>query len=182
MKLSVSNALKLRISSIAGSAVLILGLGIAVPAPADAYAFTGCKWASSSMTYKNDAVSGYTDPLIDAGYSWASASDIDGMHPTGGAMRAYVINNGANGYDGYSKWNCPFGNLWSSEVTLNTYYAQGYTYWQKRVVWVHELGHGMGLDHSSWGTVMYTCPRCTYDSFGTYWPTNDDQAGANALY
>lgn len=47
---------------------------------------------------------------------------------------------------------------------------------QKRNVFGHEIGHGVGLDHSSNGTIMY-------DSVTTiYQPTRDDLLGVNYLY
>lgn len=168
--------------SIVAVVLALITVGIIAPTQANAYALTGCKWGSSTITYQNNAVSGFNDSLVDAGYSWAAASDINGMNPTGGAMVAYTVNNGANGYDGYTSWNCPGGNLWSANVSMNTYYATSMSYGQKRVVWAHELGHGMGLNHSYAGTVMYSCARCTYDSYGRYSPAADDAAGMNALY
>lgn len=47
---------------------------------------------------------------------------------------------------------------------------------QKRNVFGHEIGHGVGLDHSSNGTIMYASVTSIYQ------PTRDDLLGVNYLY
>lgn len=162
--------------------IALLGVGLVAPQQANAYTLTGCKWGSSRITYTDQALGQYSPSLRDAAYSWGTYTDIDGMYPTGGNMTAGSTYSGANGLDGYTTWNCPFGNLFTSRVELNWYYGQSMSYGQLRVVWAHELGHGVGLNHSGVGNVMYSCARCTYNSYGRYNPAPDDIAGMNSIY
>lgn len=97
----------------------------------------------------------------------------------------FTNNQGQNGYDGWSDWSCwPVTHyMIGANVTLNPYYTDAYSSLKKRAVWTHELGHGLGLNHSAYDwAIMFHCAGCVYDTYGYYAPRSDDQLGINAIY
>lgn len=96
-----------------------------------------------------------------------------------------ALNKGDSGFEGitYMVWN-PLTNIFiDANVTINTYYASSFTNNRRRAIWTHELGHGVGLDHSASSAVMmYKCASCVFLNYGYYTPQPDDVAGVNAIY
>ena len=161
--------------------VLVVGGVFFSATPASAYSTTGCSWApyGSTVTWENDAPSGdYWNSATSAGYSWASATDINGMSPTSGLLVGYTDNKGNSGYDGWTSWGWSGSATVYANTTLNPYYTDGYSYANKTTVWVHELGHALGLGHSGSNAIMYYCSTCT----GFTTPQPDDVNGINSLY
>ena len=148
---------------------------------ASAYTTTGCSWGAygTNVTWQNNAPAGdYYNSGSAAGYSWAATTDINGMSPNNGLIVGYLDNKGANGYNGWTTWNCSGSTTTFANATLNPYYTNGFSYANKKTVWVHELGHALGLNHSGTYAIMYHCSTCT----GFTQPQSDDIAGINALY
>ena len=115
--------------------------------------------------------------------SWASRTDVNGMGTnTSAAMYAYEQNNGANGYDGWTSRNCIGGNLLGANVTVNTYYLHSFSASKKQAIWVHEFGHGLGLNHGPTNAIMRSCAACTFSTYGYYYPVTDDINGMNSIY
>lgn len=162
---------------------LVVGL-VMIPGAAQAYTLTGCKWGSSTITWTNSAPAGtYSTSAVNAASSWASSSDINGMSATGGQLKVYNHNRGANGYAGWTDWGCAGNLLVGANVTLNPHYTDSYSQAKKQAVWVHEFGHGVGLNHSASSfAMMWSCPGCVYDNHFYNTPKSDDIAGANFLY
>ena len=161
--------------------VLAMGGVLLSSSSASAYTTTGCSWGpyGSNVTWLNNAPAGdYYNSGSAAGYSWAATTDINGMAPTNGLLVGYTDNKGANGYDGWTTWGCNGNKTTYANATLNPYYVNSKTYASKKTVWLHELGHALGLNHSGSNTVMYMCPACT--GFST--PQADDINGINSLY
>lgn len=162
---------------------LILAAGaVAVPSvAASAYTLTGCSWGpyGSNVTWLNHSPSGdYYNSGTAAGYSWAATTDINGMSPNNGLLVGYTDNKGANGYDGWTTWGCNGNATTYANATLNPYYMNSKTYAAKKTVWLHELGHALGLNHSGSYAVMYSCAACT----GFTTPQPDDVKGINVRY
>ena len=170
-----------RITSIVG--VLAIVLLMSVPSGASAYTFTGCKWPSANIAWSNQTSGTYSTAALAAGNRWSQLSDVN-LSATGGNIRVYQSYTGADGYAGYSYWSCPYyGQTISAEARLNTYYADAYPTLKKKTVFVHEIGHAVGLHHSQYSNaVMYTCPACVYNNYYYSDPQSDDIAGMNARY
>lgn len=177
------------IALLSAAALAVVG-GTFIPVSAAvAWTTTGCKWNGPTVTWNASNMSGgtYLTTAKAAATSWASRTDVNGMGTNSSAgMYAYPDNLGANGYDGWTSWNpwnCSGGMLyWGSNVTINPYYTDAFSANKKTAIWVHEFGHGLGLNHGPSNAIMYTCPACTYNTYGYYYPVSDDIAGMNYLY
>lgn len=163
---------------------LFVGLGVAVPA--GAYTTTGCKWPSTNITIRQNLVNGnFRTALGQARANYDNSTDLsvsltDNSGPTFTAVNS---NYGATGWEGQNSWVCGFGVTTSSQARLNQYYLSGLEPIARlKVVWLHELGHGFGLNHVSTVTrVMYTSASAAYNA-GIYGLTSDEINGINALY
>lgn len=105
----------------------------------------------------------------------------DGSMPLGG-MKEELSK--ATGWAGYNNWNCAFGITSSSFARVNDYYNANLASNEGRirVIWLHEIGHGLGLDHvSTVARVMYTPTSSAYNA-GVRNLTFDEINGINALY
>lgn len=169
--------------ALAVTGTLILAV-FAIPLVAHAYTTTGCSWGSSTI--------GLQAATLPAGYQNYSSSaatwnpmDATFVVVTSGAYTVQVQNNGANGLDGMTTWTCSGGTTIRAVSWLNSNAAQSgsLSVSARQAVWVHEFGHGLGLNHAAAGTIMYTCPRCTFINYsGRNTPQGDDINGVNSLY
>ncbi|MFD4990830.1 M12 family metallo-peptidase [Cellulosimicrobium cellulans] len=172
-----------RIAAAVASLAMALGFVAATAPAASAYNLTGCKWPRAIIGYRADAMTGnFGTSASSTVSSWNSLSDVDLRSAPGTTLRLYTQNDGNNGYAGWSTWSCTSGTTTAATARLNTYITTSYVANKKRTVWAHEIGHAIGLSHANAGTMMYTCPPCTYDTYGRYVPQTDDRNGANSLY
>lgn len=99
-------------------------------------------------------------------------------------FKASLVNNSSVSWEGitYTKWNSS-NRLTSAISQLNKHYCGNYADARKRVVWLHELGHGWGLGHvTSKKCVMHKSASTAYTSGGVRALTSDEVNGLNALY
>lgn len=172
--------------AIAVAAILLLFIANTLLASAvAAYTTTGCKWANGpGVTYRILIGSGTNQTQAqNALINWSASTDVNLSASNSSYFDITAKNDGDNGYDGYTTWVCLFGVTSSAESWVNTYNTASFPALKIQAVFSHEIGHGLGLNHSTAGNIMYTCPACTYNNYsGRYLPQSDDKAGMNALY
>lgn len=162
-----------------------LGLFLTLPAvsPAAAYSKTGCKWSSANVTYFANTTGDYLTAYHAAASGW-HATDVNMSHNTSSRFIGTAHYWGFDGYAGWTNWQCNWlGNFNTVSSQLNKSYLDGYNATKKKIVALHEFGHGLGLGHSTAGgwPVMNSCPPCAYDG-GTTGLTGDDISGVNSIY
>lgn len=164
------------------AAAIIGPLGVA--SPASAYVLIGCKWTSGAPTVNYHNLGGVTfsSEINNAASTWSGYTDVNMYSNTGSTLGVYYQNNGASGYAGLTPMACSGGSILHAEPRINIYYTNSYSTGKRKAVWVHELGHALGINHAPGNVIMNQCPPCLFDSVGYNWPTTDDVAGINYLY
>jgi hypothetical protein len=174
-----------RLAALAIALGLVIGT-IAAPAPAFAYTTTGCKWSTGDLRIDWRYVNGnFRTAFSYARNQYTSGTDVNlsTMDESGPTFKAQNSNYGATGYEANANWTCPFGSTNSATVRINQYYLAGLEPATRlKVVWQHEIGHALGLDHvTTRARVMYTSASSAY-SAGVTGLTSDEVTGINALY
>ncbi len=96
------------------------------------------------------------------------------------AFKVDYKNDGASGSDGLSTWAC---DLHTGEAWVNIYHTNYYTTTKRKCVWIHEIGHVMGLAHSSSSTaIMNSISTSNYTTGLGCQLTSDDSQGMNSIY
>lgn len=173
---------------------------VSAPPPAEAYAWLGCRFASTSVKWQDaTTTSGYSSASLAALNSWGSTSiPVSFSKVTSGAnLRVANGNFGNVGSDGIMKGpgtgtNAPScsNGVWTqtAEAWLNNYYTDSYVANKRRSVMAHEVGHALGLAHVDSGsacgsvTLMHPATYNRYDVCGIVNPASDDIAGVRARY
>lgn len=171
-----------RTGTVAALAVVLAAVGVA---PANAYTTTGCDWGTIHIkvdgSYSNGAFSTALSQAISNYYN-STVLYLTRQDSSGNSFKALNTNYGATGWEGNTSWSCLFGTTHSAQAKLNQYYLQSAPTARLKVVWLHELGHGLGLGHvSSAYRVMYTSASTAYNN-GVRSLTSDEINGINTIY
>jgi hypothetical protein len=164
--------------------------------PANAYHLEGPKWqytpASGCCAYIHVSPNGAADSsglnimssfdkqgFIGAVNAWNGSPANVYLDFHSGALTLYDPTVSNVSWDGLTTWQTNSqGYFANAQVKLNTYYTRNESASEIQGVAAHELGHAMGLAHSSTCVLMNpTTPRCGIDT-----PQSDDVNGINHLY
>ncbi|OCC09512.1 matrixin family metalloprotease [Streptomyces sp. PTY087I2] len=178
-----------------------LGSLAMVSTEVSAYNLIGCKYntAGNSLRWTDTTSRNeYSNPAQWAISRWNSTSTQFNFAAvsSGANLRLADGNFGNTGFDGIlldaSGVNPTSDNpllkcrngYWAETNTawLNRYYTDSYSGAKKQSVYVHEVGHALGLAHRSSCVIMHPTTSVRYDECGRSTPAQDDINGANALY
>ncbi len=155
---------------------------------ANAYTTTGCKWGSGTIKVDTRYVNGHFFTAIKQAISnYTSATDVTMSYvdASGPGLKAQNADYGYTGWEGRADWTCALGRYIGVTAKINMTYLPGTSSTdvpRLKVVWLHELGHSIGLGHvSTVKRVMYTSASTAYSN-GVRSLTSDEIAGVNALY
>jgi len=186
---------KVRVRGALSIATVLLSTTIlmATAPQAQAYALEGPHWGSSTV-YVEDfiwySMDSSASGSIDAAFK-AAISDYyakthlyiyGGDYSTAG-FRASAANFGATGWEGQTGFTYLGSRFMSVESRLNAYYLPNSTNQTRlKMVWLHELGHGLGLDHVSTLTDPMQPNASDAYSRGVTTLSQDMVNGINSMY
>ncbi len=174
-----------RLGIAAGSALALGAALIAIPTAAQAYAYENSSWGNANLRIYMATTSGnYRTAINQASANYTSATDLNLTNTTTGGPKfsAADVNNGADGYEGWTDWIQVAGRTQSAHSTVNRHYVASKTVANLKVIWLHELGHGLGLAHvGPVARVMHDPATGAYNA-GVRNLTSDEIAGINKKY
>ena len=100
---------------------------------------------------------------------------------TSSPLWVYENADGTVSYDGITYITYSGSTIQETQSYLNYAYTKNYSTGTIQGVAAHEIGHAIGLAHTS-GCVLMTPYTSTRESCGIIGPTQDDVRGVNALY
>lgn len=171
-------------------AALLLGSLMVFSAQVNASAYTtnGCKWGSAAIKVDTRFVNGrFYTAIKQAISNYTAATDVTMSYvdASGPGLKAENGDYGYTGWEGQASWSCALGRFIGVTARLNMTYLPSTSNShipRLKVVWLHELGHSIGLGHvSTLKRVMYTSASAAY-SAGVTSLTSDEIAGVNSIY
>lgn len=159
----------------------------------------GCQFTTASLKWE-DATSraSYSTPAHSSVAAWnATATPVSLIEVTTGENVTVADGNfGATGFVGITRDNqgssppaCTSSGYWRYGIVTwwNRYYTDGYNAGKRQSIMVHELGHGLGLAHTTSTScldtdIMLQGASYRYDVCGINTPKNNDIYWINVLY
>lgn len=159
---------------------------IAVPNVAHAHKYEAPSWGNPNLRIYVATTSGeYRTAVYQAAANYSNQTDVTLTNTTAGgpAFSAAQVNNGADGYEGFTRWKAPIGITIAAHSIANRHYLDAASLGRKKVIFLHELGHGLGLAHETKTTklVMFTSGKTAYNH-GVRSLRTDDINGINNKY
>jgi hypothetical protein len=181
------------LSALAAAVTLVLVLS----APAFAYHLEGPCWSNQRSSgccatfytqYASTFYSGDKAGFDNARSAWNGSSANVLFYSGSSPITVDDTDNASVSWDGITNhhWTA-CGFLWLSRcfdyahVLLNYHFTKNDSASTTKGIAAHELGHAIGLDHTS-GCVLMTPYTSTRNSCGIYGPVSDDINGVNSLY
>lgn len=174
-------------------ALLAVGAAASVlmtPRPAHAYVLWNVYWQNNgNIQYCESSMTGNDTTAFNNALGNWNGQGLP-IHFSGGSCGVHIFdeNDGANGYTGYTSYSygstgCNgWGRLSSVSSKLNPYYTNNEGVQEVQSTAAHELGHALGLGHTSdQGTLMYP-NEYRYINRGVYTPQADDRSGISYIY
>jgi len=176
-----------RTAALSATALAALA-ALAGAAPAQAFELEGPHWATPQRTIDTtDVPAGPFHDALDAAageYTSLTHASVSTADATGSPWAAQVVDQGDDGYEGYSTWRYDGQRItYSAAMHLNTHYLDDSLPTARlKVVWEHETGHVLGLAHvPGIDHVMYYRASDAYDD-GVTGLTDDEVAGIDSIY
>lgn len=178
-----------------GIGMLTSAIGAWGASPAEAYSFTGCKSRNLANNVPDNYATGvgmtpwYGTVLDDAAPSWWRKGVRGGFKR--GADYEILVSRAhyAHEYWMQTRWTCSGGWKIYRTMTVNASTIEDRDHlaaWQVRFIFVHEFGHLVGLNHTSYGcgvSIMRSDSNAGNSSCSSQSPPwSDDMAGYHALY
>ncbi|WP_028544428.1 matrixin family metalloprotease [Paenibacillus taiwanensis] len=159
-------------------------------APVYAAVTTFAKWPSRIQTMNVSLNSKHAAAWSEGAAKWRNASHFSLTTVVGSATKyyAYDVNDSGVDWDGIADYTVTNGIISNAQLRMNTYYTSTskYTSAIKAAVTGHEIGHSLGLNHTSIVETTSIMHPYTFNSDGTraraLSPSPSDLAVVNSLY
>ncbi|WP_337862020.1 matrixin family metalloprotease [Nitrososphaera sp.] len=158
---------------------------------AEAYALYGCRHPSSTINYRTDSgmSSGYLTPIR---YAVVTFNDVPAnffLDAVTSGERIFINTAdlglfGPLGQTAFANGQiCDpgTGNLNTSTITLNTALLNGEGMEKRQAVAAHELGHAVGLAHTSNSRTLMYSTIAFFDTYSIFVPTLDEIRGLQSI-